>query len=249
MRGTFRPGTGFNPRTRAGCDLDLAANVCAAHQFQSTHPRGVRRPDIQAALDRLKGFNPRTRAGCDRSLMSLIPTSSMSFNPRTRAGCDPRPPGPREHSSTSFNPRTRAGCDRAAAHYPLGLGAFQSTHPRGVRLPIPDQQIQAYACFNPRTRAGCDRGRPCNQDRCERFNPRTRAGCDIASPNHSAALPTVSIHAPARGATCVLRIVLVTPSRVSIHAPARGATVVCLDAPSGGDKFQSTHPRGVRPEA
>ena len=75
------------------------------------------------------------------------------------------------------------------------------------------------------------------------FNPRARAGRDVAQP---AALPPlqVSIHAPARGATCRSRA---SPSYggVSIHAPARGATLTVPDL-TAPDMFQSTRPRGAR---
>src|SRR5690606_14601168 len=55
---------------------------------------------------------------------------------------------------------------------------------------------------------------------------------------------TVSIHAPARGATYVLGC---RPGlfRVSIHAPARGATWEPIGE-SRKKAFRSTHPRGVR---
>ena len=76
----------------------------------------------------------------------------------------------------------------------------------------------------------------------------------------------VSIHAPARGAT-LRKHKHSDRSGVSIHAPARGATanafepqinaVVSIHAPARGatffrqiqrteERFQSTHPRGVR---
>jgi hypothetical protein len=55
---------------------------------------------------------------------------------------------------------------------------------------------------------------------------------------------TVSIHAPARGATSFEDILNLIPE-VSIHAPARGATPddEKLNKPV---EFQSTHPQGVR---
>ena len=61
--------------------------------------------------------------------------------------------------------------------------------------------------------------------RTQSFNPRTRTGCDQ---RETIDLPqtTVSIHAPARGAT-LERCPQVFARRVSIHAPARGAT--CYD--------------------
>ena len=55
----------------------------------------------------------------------------------------------------------------------------------------------------------------------------------------------VSIHAPARGATGVCAR-LAERVRVSIHAPARGATVALANSPSIFIPFQSTHPHGVR---
>ena len=125
------------------------------------------------------------------------------------------------------------------------------------------------ASFNPRTRVGCDvlvsRG---DYGIHQRFNPRTRVGCDLvvfvtillASTVFQSTHPRgvrpfvsvrcrvcyeVSIHAPAWGATY-----LDNPSfaayRVSIHAPAWGATGGLLGMLQGKDKFQSTHPRGVR---
>ena len=78
----------------------------------------------------------------------------------------------------------------------------------------------------------------------------------------------ISIHAPARGATCVPTIYGPQQCQISIHAPARGATLLNsnwflslayfnprtregCDNISGQwrkyeNRFQSTHPRGVR---
>jgi len=85
---------------------------------------------------------------------------------------------------------------------------------------------------------------------------------------HQGLLTTVSIHAPARGATngdrglpnvhrcfnprtregCdeVVVMLYIFDSTVSIHAPARGATCLPLSHHLSSKKFQSTHPRGVR---
>jgi len=101
--------------------------------------------------------------------------------------------------------------------------------------------------------------RPC-------FNPRAHAGRDVVQPARRRA-PSVSIHAPTRGATTAARRNRARGG-VSIHAPTRGATP--LDTPSllracfnprahaGRDgfslpfsaripTFQSTRPRGARP--
>ena len=129
---------------------------------------------------------------------------------------------------------------------------FQSTHPHGVRLGSRYPSSCLYLRFNPRTRMGCDMGQTLTCSSAIRFNPRTRMGCDSFTVlgNHSYC---VSIHAPAWGATHVLRTqaqlllfqsthphgvrlsiisYTITNSSVSIHAPAWGATppVYCFMA-------------------
>ena len=89
------------------------------------------------------------------------------------------------------------GATRDAGLNPY-LMMFQSTHPHGVRL------VQAI-------KANCVRS----------FNPRTRTGCDAGQ---------------------LAKIIRVA---VSIHAPARGATCRLLLSPVLR-RFQSTHPHGVR---
>src|SRR5690606_30845343 len=78
-------------------------------------------------------------------------------------------------------------------------GMFQSTRPRGARHRKTAFSVP-HSCFNPRAREGRDLLRV-----FDLFQVR------------------VSIHAPARGATCVLRRA-VAHIMVSTHAPARGAT-------------------------
>ena len=73
------------------------------------------------------------------------------------------------------------------------------------------------------------------------FNPRTHARCDlsICILRHT---PSVSIHAPTRGAT-IRRYLKIQKMRVSIHAPTRGATKYRYRH-KNRYRFQSTHPRG-----
>jgi len=82
---------------------------------------------------------------------------------------------------------------------------FQSTHPRGVRLFSRTRSFERNNGFNPRTRAGCDQVSPVSLYKTCCFNPRTRAGCDFLKRcdfMHN----SVSIHAPARGATVSMLI-------------------------------------------
>ena len=147
-----------------------------------------------------------------------------------------------KHVLVSFNPRTRTGCDMDLPSRLRLISAFQSTHPHGVRRPATPSGELGH-CFNPRTRTGCDNQSPLNAAIVICFNPRTRTGCDFRY-LHRVAVQYVSIHAPARGATCAIYVWFVCPD-VSIHAPARGATFF-YEFVMDPDGFQSTHPHGVR---
>ena len=122
----------FNPRTRVGCDtatttkaapdldvsihapawgatLSPSLNVTEQFQFQSTHPRGVRRRGESSSLTscQFQSTHPR---GVRRPRQKRYPTRDECFNPRTRVGCDLI----RIcifSTISCFNPRTRVGCD------------------------------------------------------------------------------------------------------------------------------------------
>ena len=77
-----------------------------------------------------------------------------------------------------------------------------------------------------------------------RFNPRAREGRDIKKGDfayHS----SVSIHAPARGATQTSRFWMLAQEFQSTRP--RGARRPSLSSVIGVFKFQSTRPRGARP--
>ena len=57
----------FNPRTHVGCDIPNKSGFDLSHEFQSTHPRGVR-PKLLHKLYSLLNFNPRTHVGCDNKI-------------------------------------------------------------------------------------------------------------------------------------------------------------------------------------
>ena len=98
---------------------------------------------------------------------------------------------------------------------------FQSTLPRGERRDDL-QKLRSDQGFQSTLPRG-ERRRQLRPDAAGyRFNPRSRAGSDPRRPDHD-----------------------LCPS-VSIHAPARGATIVCACAVAQA-VFQSTLPRGERP--
>ena len=78
---------------------------------------------------------------------------------------------------------------------------FQSTLPRGERPWLRQGSNRTYTYFNPRSREGSDRVR-CSQTtgNISYFNPRSREGSD-AFHDAMSLMYSISIHAPARGAT------------------------------------------------
>ena len=105
-------------------------NTYNTGEFQSTHPRRVRR-DINDYLRNADGFNPRTHAGCDhRNKYNRI--YSNSFNPRTHAGCDYKDLYEAKVTEVSIHAPTQGATASMASL--SARGRFQSTHPRRVRL-------------------------------------------------------------------------------------------------------------------
>ena len=177
----------------------FAKQAAAPHEgFQSTHPRGVRQ-ERPFSFRRKICFNPRTRVGCDfhtpeyaaslRLFQSTHPRGVRRFSPAfCPAGCAVSIHAPAWGATGSptgsptgangFNPRTRVGCD-----------AFF------VR------QIARLCCFNPRTRVGCD------ADTAEAlvverwFQSTHPRGVRLQPGLLRAGVKSVSIHAPAWGAT------------------------------------------------
>ena len=143
----------FNPRTHVGCDEVYEAVLGWLREFQSTHPRGVRRDDrdddhrekdisihaptwgatwLRTSDTTMSSyFNPRTHVGCDTARPWCGP-SPPYFNPRTHVGCDFNDSKMMENY-IDFNPRTHVGCDLASSVALIISSRFQSTHPRGVR--------------------------------------------------------------------------------------------------------------------
>ena len=104
--------------------------------------------------------------------------------------------------------------------YPM----FQSTHPRGVRHAGSISHHSALSRFNPRTRVGCDLVFPFILIPHFSVSIHAPAWGATSTSRRSRRLMWVSIHAPAWGATS--KPVAISPCRmmVSIHAPAWGAT-------------------------
>ena len=144
---------------------------------------------------------------------------------------------------SGFDPRAREGRDRLSQRAMFQPAAFRSTRPRRARHITKDAKGAAlmfrstrprrarpkttnricHCCsFDPRAREGRDTCCRTGQCRSGCFDPRAREGRDAKQERSRVALK-VSIHAPAKGATCGPGKI-VTVLQVSIHAPAKGAT-------------------------
>ena len=125
---------------------------------------------------------------------------------------------------------------------------FQSTHPHGVRLSpsLVRIDVKKFQSTHPHgVRLGSEGRQGLHQRQFQSTHPHGVR----PSPDGGFKLNNtlVSIHAPTRGATTTLVVVLcIFILGVSIHAPTRGATLEERHIDAKVESFQSTHPHGVR---
>ena len=226
----------FNPRAHEGHDA-VAIRLDRGDAFQSTCPRGARLQDV-ACL-------------CELWISIHVPTRGTT----KRAGQDTL--------ARYFNPRAHEGHDYAR-RYSIRVSGFQSTCPRGARLPVflYYQVLPGFQSTCPRgaRRAFCYLAIQITpfQSTCPR-GARRYCGCKSSK-------LFISIHVPTRGTT-TLTLRSNTDNAISIHVPTRGTTITGFRplimfhfnprAHEGHDvssalvtatnAFQSTCPRGARP--
>ena len=172
--------------------------------------------DRLATITQPKGFNPRTRVGCDIMYSATELLSDVSIHAPV-------------WGATVIDRRACFNC------------LFQSTHPCGVRR-FGGCIYSLRLRFNPRTRVGCDTICFCSELRSW-FQSTHPCGVRPVTAG-TVADKKVSIHAPVWGAT-KLSDLQSHVEIVSIHAPVWGATC-CFCRCCKSNKFQSTHPCGVR---
>ena len=136
-----------------GATLPPSGVIEVDTEFQSTHPRGVRR--IRSKIVSSRGsFNPRTRVGCDaqngirwrvadafqsthprgvRPALGLVKLGDFHVSIHAPAWGATRTCRAWRRRCCRFNPRTRVGCDGRGRFPALPCSRFQSTHPRGAR--------------------------------------------------------------------------------------------------------------------
>ena len=190
--------SGFNPRAREGRDGVRATESPRTRTFQSTRPRGARREYLRIRGNRSRvSIHAPARGATRCRRVPRAPPSFQSTRPRGArlfAGVN----GPSARMFQSTRPRGARRILRAPA---TGSRAVSIHAPaRGATMPGLFDALEV-ACFNPRAREGRDSPRVALSTSATCFNPRAREGRDPEVVDVLQAVPLVSIHAPARGAT------------------------------------------------
>ena len=144
------------------------------HEFQSTHPRGVRlRESADSAICYRVSIHAPAR-GATLGSVRWARRGVVSIHAPARGAT---PLTFCSSSTEKFQSTHPRGVRPTAGGGSLDALKFQSTHPRGVRLQTAIVMLK-LSSFNPRTREGCDTVRYAACQLRMRFNPRTREGCD-----------------------------------------------------------------------
>ena len=161
----------------------------------------------------------------------------VSFNPRTHEGCDFLCLG-LTSVATMFQSTHPRGVRLTIIAKQSGFMLFQSTHPRGVRLSF---RLRFFTCttFQSTHPRGVRLLETRNHVQTKEFQSTHPRGVRPFIHVGSFVNGEVSIHAPTRGATCLI-ILFIKKLFVSIHAPTRGATKIYS---TKNDLAESFNPR------
>ena len=138
---------------------------------------------------------------------------------------------PAKGATAAVSPNRRP--DRVSIHAPA----------KGATVGM-EKGFLLYTSFNPRSREGSDTTSLSHTGRISSFNPRSREGSDSRSP--SVPHRSVGFNPRSReGSDQVEEYIQAIQKSVSIHAPAKGATLF-LPSSVSSFEFQSTLPRRER---
>ena len=211
---------GFDPRPRRGGEQRRRYRQSLGLPFRSTPPHGgrrgggggdrrLRRVSIHAPA---RGATPRPRSG-ESARVSIHAPAGGATGPLLALS-----------AMGGFDPRPRTGGDRHRHLTPVRRIVFRSTPPRGGRQPL-------TGCFARHLRF---QSTPPHGGRPSQAVIACRCHCEFRStPPHGGRRHTARVHRS-------------RSSHVSIHAPARGATCDCRVDRAIDELFQSTPPHGGR---
>ena len=122
----------FNPRSREGSDQASDSSYCRTPEFQSTLPRGERRPSIffDKSMQTISIHAP-ARGATAPDTFRLFVSYDISIHAPARGATLPE--SYTFHWYVYFNPRSREGSDGAVDEMDFQIKEFQSTLPRGER--------------------------------------------------------------------------------------------------------------------
>ena len=192
------------------------AEAVAAWVFQFTRPQGARLHVVYLGSFP-KRFNSRARKGRDEMCMGVLICSIVSIHAPAR------------------------GATLADGFHRV-MAAFQFTRPQGAR-PASTPPARRLGGFNSRARKGRDKWYLERVIDLKSFNSRARKGRDTMHAGCGAG-ESVSIHAPARGATTSHNSWLV-PTTFQFTRPQGARLEFTLDI-EAAEKFQFTRPQGAR---
>ncbi len=216
----YRSTTRFNPRSRTGSDGPPTLIIHPLLMFQSTLPHGERRITGNCATRpwivsihapargatvfyRINHFIPpfqSTLPHGERRINHLAPCINRPFQSTL-------PHGERPHVQPAVG-RVLA----VSIHAPA----------RGATLEC-CSVFQHIKRFNPRSRTGSDLGVEMKYEEAKSFNPRSRTGSDLKTSGYYYVIPLFQSTLP-HGERPLLTNSFPCLHTVSIHAPARGAT-------------------------
>ena len=232
--------SGFNPRARAGRDKTKVDYLRAAQVSIHAPARGATSRIIDESQELSVSIHAPARGATHSGQICMI-GFDVSIHAPAR-GATGRLTQLRQ-TQTGFNPRARAGRDQAA-EWTWAIMLCFNPRARAGRDAKTWAILAAIACFNPRARAGRDTGDIYIPDVHAGFNPRARAGRDPTKPTPCPLQAGFNPRARAgRDKVAAARNRL---DSVSIHAPARGATRTAMLDILATYTFQSTRPRGAR---
>ena len=178
----------FNPRSREGSDTENNYKGVYNTLFQSTLPRRERRGPFSMD-DILTGISIHAPAkGATANFLCITTHICISIHAPAK------------------------GATLYPSIFLLSTWKFQSTLPRRERPVIVSCTIKRLSNFNPRSREGSDLFFMLIYSDLLDFNPRSREGSDYKFFWKFSVSFGISIHAPAKGATCTLVSIVVARS-------------------------------------
>ncbi len=217
-------GPRFNPRARVGRDRRWIDDLFRAHQVSIHAPAWGATVYRRAPPDVRGNVSIHAPAWGATTMIVPIRIRRRCFNPRARVGRDPDCPAT-SSQIVCFNPRARVGRD--PCRHPICRRLQVSIHaPAWGATTVRRNTRCSPSSFNPRARVGRDAKAKVEKATKKAFQSTRPRG---ARPRKFYGVPggeSVSIHAPAWGATFTQYEKMLMKPLVSIHAPAWGATAI-----------------------